>query len=319
MVYDMILFVLVYLYSFYLVIGGNDWFMIWLGLEINMMMFIMIMFSRYSVFNIESCLSYFFIQSLGSAIFMGLFYIGKEYMDFVLCLTLGYKMGAGPFFFWFPSVCSGISWMSCFVLMSFQKIIPLMLISMFISWVFFFVVVVSLLMGVFGSFNQRDLKRLMAYSSIYHLGWILLCILIDSESWFNYLLIYMLMVFPVIFFMKVEDISDLMDMVKVSSSLWMTVIMLSMAGMPPFLGFFLKWFAFSMIMGYSIFYMVVLVVCSIVMFYVYFRVIYDVLVGYFCYSSWVNYFMDSSSSVWLEFLCVLGMLFGVGVGIVFIM
>lgn len=67
------------------------------------------MFERYRIMNIESCYKYFFVQSLGSAIFMGLLYINIEYMGFLICLVLRYKIGAGPFFFWFISVCFGVS------------------------------------------------------------------------------------------------------------------------------------------------------------------------------------------------------------------
>lgn len=309
-IYDIILFFIIYILRFNLVFNRNDWFVIWLGLEINIIIFIIIVFKRYRIINIESCFKYFFVQGLGSAIFIRLFYINKEYLDIIIGLILRYKIGAGPFFFWFPSVCTGISWMSCFVLISFQKIIPLILIRVFISWVFFIIIVIGLIIGVFGSFNQRDLKCLMAYSSIYHLGWILFCILIDRKCWINYLIMYVLIIFPVVYFFSKKEIMNLLEMIKIKNKLLMIIIMLRIAGIPPFLGFFLKWFAFIEIMKVRIYYAVVLIVCSIIIFYIYFRVIYDVLLGYFSYGGWGKWFENRKDLFSLDLVCVIGMLMG---------
>lgn len=301
--------------GFYLVIGGNDWFMIWLGLEINIIMFIIIIFERYRIFNVESCLKYFFIQSLGSAVFIILFYIYKVHLDFILCLILGYKIGAGPFYYWFPSICKGISWMSCFILISIQKLIPLILIRIFISWMFFFIIVVRLIIGVFGSFNQKDLKLLIAYSSVYHLGWILLCIVIGRNYWFCYMIIYIFIIFPMIYFLKNVDVIYFMDIIRINNKYIFIIVMLSVAGIPPFLGFFLKWFAFRIIIDYRIFYMIILIVCSVTIFYVYFRIIYDVIIGYYYFGGWGRWIIEEKSEFWLDIICMVGILFGVSVGI----
>nr|YP_010460090.1 NADH dehydrogenase subunit 2 [Lycosa shansia]UUC05137.1 NADH dehydrogenase subunit 2 [Lycosa shansia] len=315
----MFLFMFMYLISFHLVMNSDDWFLLWLGLEINMMTFIMLMYKEKSMFQVESCLKYFFIQSVGSAILMSIFYLNKEWMDLLMCLLLSYKIGAGPFFFWFPTVCMGISWMSCFMLMSFQKVIPLMIMSMFISYVLYLIVIVSLFFGVFGSFNQKNLKQLIAFSSIYHLGWILLCYFSSEMNWMIYLLLYTLMIFPVMNFFNNLLIEDLMMMMKVKYKNWMVFLMMSMSGMPPFLGFFLKWFAFIVIFQYEFYFMLYLIICSVVMFYVYFRVIYDVLLVYYDMSIWMNFMMMYKKNSYMVLLNVIGLLTGLFLCIFFIM
>ncbi|PKR79471.1 hypothetical protein E1814_29195 [Klebsiella pneumoniae] len=60
--------------------------------------------------------------------------------------------------------------MSCFILISFQKLIPLIIMRIFISYVIYMIVVVRLFFGVFGCYNQRNFKQLIAYSSVYHIG-----------------------------------------------------------------------------------------------------------------------------------------------------
>lgn len=309
--YDIGLFLIIYIFRFYLVIRRGDWFMVWLGLEINIIIFIIIVYEKYRIYNIESCIKYFFIQSLGSAVYIRIFYINIKYLDFILCLVLRYKMGGGPFFFWFPSICNGISWVSCFVLISFQKIIPLILIRIFVSWAFIIIIIIGLVVGVFGSFNQKELKKLMAYSSIYHLGWIILCIFVYSECWFNYLIIYIIMIFPVIYYVRKKKLISLVDIIKERNKLIIIIIMLRIAGIPPFLGFFLKWFVFIIIIKISIFYIIILIICSVVIFYVYFRIIYDILIGNFFYEGWNLWFEDIRNIIWLDLICIIGILFGV--------
>nr|YP_009072476.1 NADH dehydrogenase subunit 2 [Pardosa laura]AIP86880.1 NADH dehydrogenase subunit 2 [Pardosa laura] len=319
-VLNVMLFSFMYLISFHLVMNSDDWFLLWLGLEINMMIFIMLMYKENSILKVESCLKYFFIQSVGSAILMGCFYLNKEWMDLAVCLLLGYKIGAGPFFFWFPSVCSGLSWMSCFVLMSFQKVIPLMIMKIFVSWILYMMVVVSLFFGVFGCYNQSNLKQLIAYSSVYHMGWIMLCNFSTDLSWFMYLLLYSFMIFPVMKFFEYLMFEDLTMLMKMKYKGWIIFMMLSMAGMPPFLGFFLKLFAFIMIFSYEYYFMMFLIFCSVVMFYIYFRVIYDVLMSYYINVNWMNFMLiNNISNNNLVMMSVLGLMMGIFFMIFFIM
>nr|AIT76171.1 NADH dehydrogenase subunit 2 [Pirata subpiraticus] len=316
---NVVLFSFMYLISFHLVMNSDDWFLLWLGLEINMMIFIMLMYNENSMLKIESCLKYFFIQSVGSAILMSCFYLNKEWLDLVVCLLLGYKIGAGPFFYWFPSVCSGLSWMSCFVLMSFQKVIPLMIMGIFVSWIIYIMIVISLFFGIFGCFNQTNIKQLIAYSSVYHMGWIMLCNFSNDLNWFVYLVIYSLMIFPVMKFFSSIFSEDFLMLMKVKYKGWIILMVLSMAGMPPFLGFFLKLFAFMMIFNYDYYFMMFLIICSVVMFYIYFRMIYDVLMSHCMNMNWMNFMMMCDLNNYLVMMSILGLMVGVFLGIFFIM
>lgn len=300
-----------YLISFHLVINRDDWFLIWLGMEINIIIFIVLIYVRYRMFNIESCIKYFFIQSLGSAVFIILFYCDNIFIDIIICLSLRYKLGAGPFFYWFPSVCEGISWLSCFILISVQKVIPLILIIMFISWIVFFIVIISLLFGVLGSFNQKDLKRLIAYSSVYHLGWIFLCIMISNLSWINYILLYMCIIFPVIYFLKYKQIINLVILIKDKNKLSLVILVLRIAGIPPFLGFFLKWFAFVRIVNVDFLFLFILISSSVIMFYIYFRIIYDVIIRFFQLIDCKDFIVTKVRRVLLDLLSLIGMCLGI--------
>lgn len=137
-----------------------------------------------------------------------------------------------------------------------------------------------MLFGVFGSFNQKNLKQLIAYSSVYHLGWILLCINAGDLYWGLYLIIYILVIFPIVILFKIKNIESIIDVIKNKYFYYLVFFILRISGIPPFLGFFLKWFAFIIVLKYEFFFIIFLIICSVVIFYVYFRLIYDSLLIY---------------------------------------
>lgn len=142
--------------------------------------------------------------------------------------------------------------------------------------------------GIFGSFNQKDFKQLIAYSSIYHLGWILLCINTNDIYWILYLIIYILLIFPVVIFLLYNNIFNILNIMKVKYKLYLIFIMLRISGIPPFLGFFLKWFAFIVVFKYEFYFILYMILCSVVIFYVYFRIVYDNLLVYNEIRVWRN-------------------------------
>nr|YP_009058773.1 NADH dehydrogenase subunit 2 [Plexippus paykulli]AIM52639.1 NADH dehydrogenase subunit 2 [Plexippus paykulli] len=312
---SLMFFMFLYLMSFGMVLGGEDWFLIWLGLEINMMSFLILLYRRYDMSVIESCMKYFFIQSLGSALLISILYGGGGVLGSMSSLILGFKIGAGPFYYWFPSVCSGLNWGSCFMLMLFQKVLPLCLIFMLIHWVIWIIISISLVMGVLGSFNQSSMSELMAYSSIHHLGWILIIVMNSSLSWMIYLMVYGFVLLSVVLLMISNEVVNFNEMFMSESKVWFVVSMLSMAGMPPLLGFFLKWMALINVISFGLFYVLALVLVSVIMLYVYLRVVYDCVMGGGVEVSWVLLKDRTQYGLMID---MSGML-GVVVGLYFVM
>nr|YP_010154929.1 NADH dehydrogenase subunit 2 [Phanuelus gladstone]QQX28272.1 NADH dehydrogenase subunit 2 [Phanuelus gladstone] len=304
-----------YLVSFVMVMSSNDWFFVWMGLEINMMSFLILIYRRYSLGVIESCLKYFFIQSLGSVILITMFYIDYDILSGITSLILCLKVGAGPFFFWFPSVCSGLNWMSCYMLMLFQKILPLMLMVMFSHWILWYVVWVGLLVGVFGSFNQCNIKQLMAYSSIHHLGWIMLIMMKGGLDWLIYIMLYGLVLLCLVILFMEGEITDFSMMSSSDSKVWFLFGMMSMAGIPPFLGFYLSWMALYNIMDLSLMYLMFLVMVSVVMLYVYMRVIYSVMLDYNYYNCIMVGYFYNYYGYYSDLISVMGIIGGVLMGL----
>nr|YP_010626554.1 NADH dehydrogenase subunit 2 [Cheiracanthium insigne]WBK17742.1 NADH dehydrogenase subunit 2 [Cheiracanthium insigne] len=276
----MLLFLFMYIISFVLVLSCNDWFILWLGLEMNMICYIMLIYKRYDLMNLESCYKYFFLQSLSSAFFLMLLFINFFKINVLVLMMLMLKMGAGPFYFWFPSVVNGMNWVSGFLLMSIQKFMPLLIVTMFIEPILWKIGLISLFIGMYGSFNQINIKMLVAYSSIHHLGWMLVCMMVDNLYWLLYLFIYSLLLISIIYLLIDEEIISIMMIYKMKNKWWFVTGMLSMAGMPPLLGFFLKMLTLHYIFMIDIFYVILLLLMSVVMFYIYIRLLYMIIMGY---------------------------------------
>lgn len=293
-------YIFVYILRFVIVIYSNDWFMVWFGLEVNIISFIVMVYKRFRIKGVESCLKYFFIQSLGSGIIVSIIFYRRNVIRIMLLLVLRLKLGAGPFFFWFPVVCEGLNWTSCYLLITFQKIIPLILICLFLRKIVRWIVVIRLLFGVFGRYNQVKIKQLIAFSSIHHLGWILLCIINGGYYFIVYLFIYRLVLLGIFYYLIKNNVIYIMDIIKYKDK-WIFILgIIRIAGIPPFLGFFLKWIAFNYIINIGILWIVTLIIISVIMLYVYIRLIYDTMIGYsktvswdiFLYSSDKNYYYD---------------------------
>lgn len=292
----------------------EDWFLVWMGLEVNIMSFLILIYRRYRVGVVESCMRYFFIQSLGSALFVVSFYLNYYLIGGVVFLVLRYKVGAGPFFYWFPSLCAGVDWISCYVLILFQKILPLLLISLFVHWILWFIVIVGLIVGVLGSFNQSNIKQLMAYSSIHHLGWIFLVMIKGDFRWILYLAIYGLVLFSVVGLLISRNIIDFSLIFICKNKLAFMLAILRMAGIPPLLGFFIKWMALVRIINENMLYLMMLVFLSVVILYVYIRIVYDVFIGGGLIMS-VDYIFNKREYN-LEMISVFGVVLGMIVGII---
>lgn len=302
-------FVFRYLVSFIIVIGREDWFLVWIGLEINIISFLILVYKRYRIIIGESCLKYFFIQSISSSLFIGIFYLNYYVLGGIIIIFLRLKIGAGPFFFWFPSLCSGLDWISCYILMLFQKVLPLILIFIFIHWIVWFIIIMRLLLGMIGSFNQTNIKQLLAYSSISHLGWILIIGMFKGMRWMIYLVLYGIVLWRVVILLVKDNIIDFVNLYLNKNKLIFIIRMLRIGGIPPLLGFFLKWMALVIIYDIRKVFLFILVVISVIILYIYVRVVYDVLLiggDRWCNKLYYNFYVDN-----IEIIRMIGMLIGI--------
>nr|ART65991.1 NADH dehydrogenase subunit 2 [Stereomastis sculpta] len=280
------------LLGIFLALSSTSWFSAWAGLELNLLTFIPLMTSKTNLFYSESALSYFLIQALGSALLIfsaSLLLMDKPFFLLIMSLSLFLKMGAAPFHFWFPKIMEGLNWPQAFILMTIQKLTPMFLIS-YLSFnilctsLMYLIASLSAIIGALGGLNQTKLRKLMAFSSINHMAWMLSAILMNHSSWMLYFLFYSLMSFSIIillFHLKTFFFTQLLNFnfISISFKISLSISLLSLGGLPPFSGFFPKWLLIQeMIFFKHFFFLFILLASSLITLYFYLRMLYPFLI-----------------------------------------
>nr|QAU54256.1 NADH dehydrogenase subunit 2 [Cydnidae sp. ITV1034] len=278
-------------------ISSNNWISMWMGLELNMISFIPLIMNNKNKSNSEASLIYFLIQSVSSMIL--LFSIielcgGKEKQLFIDLgsMSLMIKMGAAPFHMWFPEIMSKMKWETCIMLMTWQKVAPLMMMNNMIysPMIMFFTVSMSTIVGGLGGLNQTSLRKIMSYSSINHLGWMLSLNKVQN-NWIKYLIIYSILTTTIcimfhkynLFFINQINSMDLSSTNKITYS----VAMLSMGGLPPFMGFLPKWMALQSLMQDCKFILImIMVMMSLLTLFYYMRTMTSMMLSYSHMNLW---------------------------------
>ncbi|YP_003934995.1 NADH dehydrogenase subunit 2 (mitochondrion) [Bactrocera tryoni] len=244
-------------------VSSNSWLGAWMGLEINLLSFIPLMNSN-NLTSTEASLKYFLTQAMASAVLLFaimLMYLNNypitqdnsSYSNLIIISSLLLKSGAAPFHFWFPNVMEGLSWMNALTLMTWQKIAPLMLISYTTQNTFIFVAIIaSTITGSLGGLNQTSLRKLMAFSSINHLGWMLAAMQANESMWCIYFSFYTFLSFSLTFMFnnfKMFHINQLFNSFFNSKILKFILFLnlLSLGGLPPFIGFLPKWLVIQLL------------------------------------------------------------------------
>nr|AWV84459.1 NADH dehydrogenase subunit 2 [Graptopsaltria nigrofuscata] len=291
-------------------ISSNNWLGCWMGIEINMISFLPIMMNSMSVYSSESMIKYFVVQSMGSSLFFFSIMLMMIYnVNYLMAISLLVKMGCPPFHLWFPSVMEGLSWYNCFMLSVIQKLMLIVLLSYLNVNIMVFVII-SCVWGSVGGLMYSSLRKIIAYSSIYNLGWMISGIFLMNYSWMIYYIIYSLTLMMVCYSFYIFGMNYLNQFFLLSMDfnklLFMMIIFLSMGGMPPFLGFFPKMIlVYCLTMNDMFFSCFILLITALLVMYFYLRVIFT---GLMIYSSSIKYINYSLS--WMFYLFSIFSLFG---------
>nr|AVW86045.1 NADH dehydrogenase subunit 2 [Branchinotogluma japonicus] len=242
-----------------LALSSTQWIFVWLGLELNLMSFIPLLTASNMYNESEASMKYFLAQALGSGlILLGslTFFINPQIlmnpnlMNLFLLLGLITKLGIPPCHFWFPSVMSMISWPMCMILTTWQKLVPMVILFYNIvpSMNFFFITIILLssILGGLGGLNQTQLRPLLAYSSIGHMSWMIAASTSSYSCSLIYLIIYIMITLPLMTLLwSSSSLSNLSSLsfsnTSPSHNTFLFLLLMSLGGLPPFLGFFPKW------------------------------------------------------------------------------
>nr|QRW36384.1 NADH dehydrogenase subunit 2 [Nebrioporus cooperi] len=276
-------------------VSSYSWLGTWMGLEINLLSFIPLISMKNNSFSSEAAIKYFLIQALASSIFLlsmillitknkmiNEMYMFNKIMFMIINSTILLKIGAAPFHFWFPEIIEGLNWMNSLILLTWQKIAPMIILSYTIKNNLFMMIIIilSTFIGSIGGLNQISMRKIMAYSSINHIGWMLSTFMINEMMWIMYFLIYSLMSISIISILNKFNIFMLKQIFLLISKnyfikFFLIMNMLSLGGLPPFLGFFPKWIIIQNLSINNFFIITFMIMMTLITLFFYLRICYS--------------------------------------------
>nr|WON66082.1 NADH dehydrogenase subunit 2 [Anotylus sp. 'Oxytelopsis' 1 HFZ-2023b] len=314
--YWKLLFFMILWMSIMVTVSTYSWFTMWIGLEINMMSIIPLMNYSKNMYMTESSLKYFIVQAMASSLFLlsiilMSIYLMKLKIMLIMTSALLIKIGSAPFHFWFPEVMEGQLWTMCFNLLTIQKISPFMLLNYNMNFPYFFsiIIIMNMIISALLGLNQISLRKILTFSSINHISWMLSSIMIMKTIWIFYFLIYMITLTNMIYLFNNFNIFYIKQMIKLNFSLNMKLIIMmnffSMGGLPPFIGFLPKWLTIQMMINYNFtFLMFIMVSLTLFTLFYYTRLMTSSML-FFKTMKFSNFFMNNP----IIFINLLNMIF----------
>lgn len=278
-------------------VSASSWFIAWIGLEINVLSLLALFLYEKSPRNSEATLKYFLIQALASSmlVFFSFLRIVFSVSSFSFSLTtlitirLLIKLGASPFHVWVPQVVEGLSWFNVFIVLTWQKLAPFLLVfyssaSSYKAAVFV-CIVLSAIIGSVRGLAYTSIRKILSFSSINHLRWMLSGGLIKISIWRSYFVVYsflLIMIINILWKFNLNLSSNNWLSMENSNLLVFASILLSFGGLPPFLGFLPKWLIISELIQHrrSISLAIILVISSLVTLFFYIRIAFPAFTLY---------------------------------------
>lgn len=235
-------------------INSSSWINAWIGIEINLISFIPLILNKSKKKNSNSIIIYFIIQAGASSIIIIIIIIIKFQLNLnkiniimnCLQLRLIIKLGSSPFHWWTPKVLINLNWLNCFIFLTWQKIAPLFLIYLTnFNLIIYLSTLLSNFIGAILGINQISIKLIIIYSSINHLGWIIITIILNKNIIFIYILIYSISILLMCIILNYSNFTHINQIFKNNNQniiikIISLIIFLSLRGLPPFLGFLPK-------------------------------------------------------------------------------
>ncbi len=305
-----------------IMISSNDLIVFYMGLELqSLALYVLASFNRDNLLSTESGLKYFVLSALSSGLLLygcSLTYGFSESTNFdqilinstefnygttfgivFILVGLAFKISAVPFHMWAPDVYQGSPTSVTLFFAILPKIAALSVFIKFLytpfanmndQWqtIIVFISIASMIFGAVAAIGQKNLKRLIAYSSISHMGYALAGLATVSnqgiQSSITYISIYLVMnlaFFNCLFMLKrndkyYENIEDLSGLSKKHPilSFSLLIVLFSLAGIPPLAGFFAKFYVFLAVIEQSMYFLAIVgLLATVVAAFYYLRII----------------------------------------------
>nr|WNH22896.1 NADH dehydrogenase subunit 2 [Halichoeres maculipinna] len=242
--------------------ASSHWLLAWMGLEMNTLAIIPLMAQHHHPRAVEAATKYFLTQAAAAAMLLfastsNAWLTGQWSIDqmthplplTIMIMALALKIGLAPVHSWLPEVLQGLNLTTGLILSTWQKLAPFALLLQLHpsnSPLLVILGVASTLVGGWGGLNQTQLRKILAYSSIAHLGWMVLILQFAPSLTLLALLTYFVMTFSTFLVFKFNSSTT----INALATSWAKapaitclapLLLLSLGGLPPLTGFMPKW------------------------------------------------------------------------------
>nr|ABM16976.1 NADH dehydrogenase subunit 2 [Etheostoma collettei] len=242
--------------------ASSHWLLAWMGLEMNTLAIIPLMAQHHHPRAVEATTKYFLTQATAAAMLLfasttnawltgqwDIQQMTHPLPTTLIILALALKIGLAPVHSWLPEVLQGLDLTTGLILSTWQKLAPfalLLQVQPANSIILIAFGLASTLVGGWGGLNQTQLRKILAYSSIAHLGWMIIVLQFSPSLTLLTLLTYFVMTLSTFLVFKLSKSTSInmlaTSWAKAPALTALTpLILLSLGGLPPLTGFMPKW------------------------------------------------------------------------------
>nr|ADI77122.1 NADH dehydrogenase subunit 2 [Thorichthys affinis] len=242
--------------------ASSHWLLAWMGLELNTLAIIPLMAQLHHPRAVEATTKYFLTQAAAAATLLfasitnawltgqwEIQQLSHPLPTTMITLALALKIGLAPLHAWLPEVLQGLDLTTGLVLSTWQKLAPFALLLQIQPAnpnLLILLGLISTLVGGWGGLNQTQLRKILAYSSIAHLGWMILVLQFSPQLTFFTLMTYFIMTASAFLVFKIYNSTNINALAtswaKAPALTALTpLVLLSLGGLPPLTGFMPKW------------------------------------------------------------------------------
>nr|BAE79930.1 NADH dehydrogenase subunit 2 [Cromeria occidentalis] len=242
---------------------SSHWLLAWMGLEVNTLAIMPLMAQQHHPRAVEATTKYFLTQATAAALILfatttnawvtgqwSIDHLSHPMATTLTTVAIALKLGLAPLHFWLPEVLQGLTLGTGLILSTWQKLAPMALIIQISPHTNHLILttlgVLSTLVGGWGGLNQTQLRKVLAYSSIAHLGWMIIVLKYTPQLTILTLFIYILMTSAVFMIFSASNVTKTSTLTlkwaKNPTLLALAALsLLSLGGLPPLTGFMPKW------------------------------------------------------------------------------
>nr|BAK42564.1 NADH dehydrogenase subunit 2 [Tetranematichthys quadrifilis] len=242
---------------------SSHWLLAWMGLEINTLAILPLMAQHHHPRAVEATTKYFLAQATAAATILfastinawatgewNINCLSHPTATTLTMMALALKVGLAPMHFWMPPVMQGLDLLTGLIMATWQKLAPFALIVQTAQYthpqLLTLLGLMSVLLGGWGGLNQTQLRKILAYSSIAHLGWMIIIAQLKPQLTMLALLTYIIMTSTLFLTFKLLQTTKITTLTMTWAktpiiAATTTLSLLSLGGLPPMTGFMPKW------------------------------------------------------------------------------